>query len=119
MPSAPSSQRLGSFEYLFDGDGELAPCVGFAIELLAAHAGEFVILGTAIVVRGAPFRPDPAAALETMQRRVQRPLLDAQNFTGDLLYSLGNSPAVLRPGEQRAQKDEIESALREFDAAGQ
>src|ERR1700738_2486286 len=87
---------LGGLQDLGDGGGELAPGALFAFELLAAGAGQLVILCAAIIFRGAPTGFDPSAALAAMQCGIERALLDLQYVLRDLLDALGNGPAVLR-----------------------
>jgi len=81
-------QRSRSFENLLDSGGELAPGFGLGFQLLMTSARELVVLGATIIVGGAPSCLDPAAALEAMQRGIEGALLDAQDFTRDLLNAL-------------------------------
>src|SRR5262249_5081230 len=91
-----------------DGGGQAAPRLFLGAELVPAARGQLVVLRAAIVLRGAPAGLDPAAALEAMQRRVQRPLLNAQRLARALLDALGDGPAVLRLERERVQDQQIQ-----------
>src|SRR3954467_8068675 len=84
---------------------ERAPGRGRGLQLLAAGARQLVVLGIAVVVRRGPPRLDPAAALEAMQRRVERSLLNLDDARGDLVEPLGDRPAMLR-FERQGLEDE-------------
>jgi hypothetical protein len=109
-------KALGSSEDLGHGGGELDPGVPFQFELPASRLGEFVILGAAIVFRSTPLRFDPAAALESMECRVEGALLDVEDIAGDLLDALGDGPAVQRLKDESLKDEKVESALRQIDA---
>src|SRR5262249_3505999 len=76
---------------------------------------ELVIFCTPVIVRCSPARFDPTSALQTMQRRIKRPLLYLKNVTRHLLNALGNGPTMLRTKRERAQDKEVESTLRKVD----
>jgi hypothetical protein len=46
-----------------------------------------------------------------VQRRIQRALLNAEHITRHLLYTLGDSPSVLRPHGKRSQDQKIQCPL--------
>jgi hypothetical protein len=73
--------RSGLVEDERDGGGEALPRVGLDGELLPAGAGELVELRLAVVVGRAPVRLDPTAALEAVERRVERALRDLSKDT--------------------------------------
>jgi hypothetical protein len=79
---------LCSFQNLIDGYGEFAPCFCFKLKLELACAGKLVELCAAVVVGDAPLGANPAAALKAVKGRVERALLNAEDFTGDLLHAL-------------------------------
>jgi len=106
---------LNGFENLGYGDRQGFPGVLLGRELPMPAFGQFVVLGAAIVVGGAPVRLDPSAALEAVEGRIERSLLDAEDLFGDLLDALGDGPAVLRAERERAEDEEVERALRKFD----
>jgi len=59
---------------LRNGRGEPLPFAQFLFQLVASGAGKRIEPGPAIIVRSAPLGADPAALLQAMQRRVERPL---------------------------------------------
>ena len=85
-------------------------------ELPAPFGGEPVELGAAVVLGGALFGGDPAALDQPVQRRIERPLLDLQHVVRIALDGLGDGVAVRRPEQQRAQDQQVERALQQFDA---
>src|SRR5215468_10127327 len=95
-----TSRPSDGVEHLANCGRELAPGAGFCVETRAA-----VVLG------GAPARLDPAAALEPMERRVQRALLDVERRAGDLVEALGDGPSVLRLEGHGLEDQEIEGPL--------
>ena len=56
----------------------LCHCVGLRVELFAAGASELVVLGAAVVVRGAPLGANPSASLESVEGGVERALGNLQ-----------------------------------------
>ena len=49
-----------------------------------------------------------------MEGRIQRALLDAEDFTGHLLHALGNAPSVLGLEREGAEDEEVKGPLREI-----
>jgi hypothetical protein len=103
---------LNGFEDLCNGGRQGFPGVLLGRELLASALGQLVVLGAAIVVGSAPARFDPAAALEAVEGRIKRTLLDAENLARDLLDAFGDGPAVLRTQGECAEDEKVERALR-------
>jgi hypothetical protein len=87
---------LHALENLSDGDRQPAPRLGLNVELFLARVRQFVILRATIVVGRAPLRFNLAAPFKPVQRRIQRTLLYAKHIARHLLYTLGDSPSVLR-----------------------
>ena len=81
-----------------------------------AAVGEFVVFGAAIVFGGAPAGFDPAAAFEAVEGGIEGALLNLENVAGNLLYALGDGPAVLGFEGEGAEDEEVEGALRKIDA---
>ncbi len=50
-----------------------------------------------------------------MQRRVQRPLIDAQHFVGHLLDALRDAPAMHRTERERFQDQHVQRALQDIE----
>src|SRR5215217_8112973 len=70
---------LVGFEDSEHGAREPLPVLTLEVELLAPDASQLVEPGAEVVVRHAPFRRDPSLALDPVEGRVERALLDAQN----------------------------------------
>jgi len=96
--------------------GQLRPHRLFALKLLPAGSGELVVLRSTIVVRRSPTGLHPTAALEAMQRWIERALRNLKRFTRDLLNALGDRPAVLRAERKCLQDQQVERALWQVDA---
>ena len=86
-------------------------------ELLSSRPGELVDPGSAIVLRATPFRFDPAAAFQAVQRGIERALRDSEGRFGDLVQSLRNGPAVHGLEGQGLEDQEIESPLGQVELA--
>src|SRR4051812_48703598 len=84
-------------------------------ELTFAEGGETIVLRLAVVFGVAPFGLEPAALLETMQRRVERALLDLQPVFRDVLDPAQDAQAVHRTPAQRLEDDEVEGAADEVE----
>ena len=108
-------KALGSSEDLGHGGGELDPGVPFQFELPASRLGEFVILGAAIVFRSTPLRFDPAAALESMECRVEGALRNLQRCPRHLVQTLGDRPSMHRLERERLEDEEIQCSLRKVE----
>jgi len=102
---------LRHVEYLRDSAGQLPPAPRVSVELLAARGGQLVELGFPVVVRGTPTRLDQAAALEPVERWIERTLLHLQDVRGDLLDPLGYRPAVLGTEREGSQDQQVQRAL--------
>src|SRR2546430_17262193 len=113
-----SSRSLRHSQYERDRGRQALPILRFGLKAFATGAGELVVLCAAIVVGRAPRGSDPSAALEPMQRRVQRALWDLKRFARNLVDALGNAPAVHRRERERFENQEDERALRQGAAGG-
>jgi hypothetical protein len=74
------AEHSGALEYLPDGGYQAAPGFGFLVQLSSAGAGELVIFGSPVVVGHVPRTPDPTTALEPVEGRIKRALLDLQRL---------------------------------------
>lgn len=98
-----------------DGCGEPVPFRGFGGELLAAGGGQRIEACLAVIRGDAPFGGDPAALLQTLERRIESAVLDEELFIGSLLNRVRDSLAVLRAKDERAEDEQVESALKKFE----
>ena len=96
-----------------DGGGEAIPVGEFLFELGATGSGEGIELGDAAGFGFGALALDPAFLLEAMEGGVEGALLDLEDFAGDLLDALGDSPTVLGLEGDGFEDEEVESALDE------
>src|SRR5262245_61288774 len=64
-----------------DDPGDLLPACGFARELTPSRLGDRVETRTAVVLRRAPFRRNPAALFKAHERRIHGSLVQLQPIT--------------------------------------
>src|SRR5689334_25129759 len=86
----------GTEETSDDGRGA-APFIFFLDELFLAGWSQRVVLGAAIVFRGAPLRANPTHLLEFQQRRIDGALVEFEQVAADLFDAPGDSVTVQRP----------------------
>src|SRR5467141_1822356 len=97
-----------------DGSGDSVPVRLLGGELFPAGDRQSVVLALALLIAERfPFGAHPSLALETMQRRVQRAVLQTQNVVGGPLNVLRDLVAVRRAEEERAQDQHVERPLQE------
>lgn len=77
-----------------------------------AGLGDRVEARSAVIVGSAPFRRDPALRFETLQRRIQSPVIDDKHFFGSLLNGSRDPLSMLWAEHQLAQDEQIECALK-------
>jgi hypothetical protein len=73
-----------------------------------------VELRLAIVLGDAPFDRNPSPLDQSMQRWVQRALFDLQYIVRVEFNRLGDGVAVPRAQQQRAQNQQVQRALEQF-----
>src|SRR5687768_16039569 len=95
-----------------DGPREAAPLLRLRDELLSAGLRERVETGLAVVVGGSPVGDDPAALLQTLEGRIERPVIDEQHVVGLLFDGTRNTLPVLYAEHERAQNQEINGSLQ-------
>ena len=91
------------------------PALLFGIGGRATLAGQLVELRLAVVLRGSPLGLDQALLLQPVERRVERALLDFQYVVGELVQAHGDAVAVVRPGAEALQDEQVERALQQVD----
>src|SRR5215468_11013443 len=84
-----------------DGRVQALPLRGLIEELLLARFGKAVVLRAAVVLRSPPLCGDPATALQPLQRRIERAVINFQHLLRRLLYVMRDVVAVQRAEEQR------------------
>src|SRR5688500_19224041 len=105
-------------EDLADGGGVARPRHRPRAEVPAAECRELVVLRLPVVLREPPLGLDPAAFLEAVERRVERPLVDAEQGVGDLADPARDGVAVARPPRKGLQNQHVERALEEIEIFG-
>src|ERR1017187_4233848 len=84
-------------QHVTDGYRQALPFLPLGLQLLAPRGGQAVVLGLALVFAFAPLGGDPAAVLQPVQPRIERPLRDLQRVLRDLLDAQQDAVAVQRP----------------------
>jgi hypothetical protein len=67
--------------------------------------------GLAVLFGYTPFRPDQALRLKPVQRRIERPLLDAEDVGRDQVDAIRNGQPVSRLVLQGAQDQHVERSV--------
>ena len=83
---------------------------GLGAEGAAAGRREAVVLGAAVVVGELPVAVDPFFLLQSLERGIERSLVDLEHAVGGLLDALGDAPAVHGPERERAEEEEVDRA---------
>ena len=87
-----------------------------ARELLPPERRQPVVLELAVpALRGFPLRAHPLLALQAMERRIERSVLDLQHVVGGALDVLGDVVAVGGPEAEGPQDQHVERALQQVD----
>src|SRR5206468_10445920 len=90
------------------------PPAGLVAQPLAARRREAVVPRAAVILGCAPERSDPPAILETVERRIQRPVLDLQHLVGSLLDGVRDRVPVRGAEGQGFQDQQVERPLEHF-----
>ena len=107
-----SRRLIGSSQlhHAADGRRHALPLARFDGQLPAPRSGELVVLGSPAEFGDGPLRFNPAPVLEPVEGGIQRALADLQHILGNLLDALRDRPAMLRPGLERPQDQQVERA---------
>ena len=97
-----------------DGCGESIPTVGFLGQAPAAGGGEFIKLGAAIVLRGAPIRFEQSLADQAEQAGIERALFNEQGIAGDLPDAQKDAVPVQWAERDGPEDEQIESARKKL-----
>src|SRR5437773_5819925 len=81
--------------------------------MLSACPRKAVVLRLAPILRFAPLGLEPALLLEAVQSGKERPGLHVEGVARDLGYASGDPQAVVGSEEQRAQDQQVQSALKQ------
>jgi hypothetical protein len=102
--------RLRQLHDAANRGGHALPRARLGGQLPAPGSGELVILRPPAKLGHRPLGGDPALMLEAMEGGVERPLVDLQDVSGDLLDALRDRPAMKRLGLKRSQDQQVERA---------
>src|SRR5208282_658989 len=91
------------------------PLGGFFYELLAAGRCQRIKPRLAVICGDSPFRGNPAALLQPLERGVKRSVLHQKLLIRRLLDGARDPLAVLRSKNQRAQNQQVQGALQQFE----
>src|SRR3954451_3521366 len=86
----------------------VAPVGDSRLKVAFTAGGELVELGASIVLGDAPVAVDQPALLESVQREIQRAILDDQRVAGSLLDPSRDTVTVLRSPREHAKHEEVE-----------
>src|SRR5262249_22667873 len=111
-PFRTSSRPLRGTEHSHDRSGYSPPLPFLFHQLAAACAGQRVEARLAIVVGRAPLGRDEAPILETLERGVERSVIDDEDVVGLALDEAGDALAVLRAQDERPQDEQVERPLQ-------
>src|SRR6185436_2148442 len=100
----------GGFEHLLNGKDETLELGALGAEPFLAGRGQRVVAGAAIVLRRAPLGFHPSVQQQPLQRGVERAFADLQHVLRHDLEPVGDAVAMQRPGDERAQDQEVECA---------
>ena len=75
------------------------------VEHLLPSLRQRVVLGAPVVFRRTPFGRDRAVELQTIQSRIERPLLDLEHLVGQKVDGLGDGVAVESSSLERVEDE--------------
>src|ERR1051326_3855336 len=105
-------------EHLLDGGGKPPPFLLLFRNPRASRLREAVEPGAASLVGEAPLGLHEPTLLETIERGIERALIDLENVARELANTLGDPPAVERCEEEALENEQVESALQKVGAFG-
>jgi len=113
-PELPRRDSICRLQDQCDPLRQPPPVGAFGAKLPASGLGQLVKLGLAPRFARLPFRLEPAAGFEAMERRVELTLLALQQILGDLLQPLRNGIPVQRTWSRDLQDQHVERALQQI-----
>src|ERR1700686_1163113 len=91
------------------------PVFGFCLQPALPGGGQTIVSSFAVVLRRAPFACDPTLMLQTIERRVERALLNLEALLGHLLDAQQDAIAMQRAEGNGFEDQHIESALQKVE----
>ena len=95
---------------MFNGDDELSPARGLDAECAASGRRESIVFRAAIVVGELPVAVNPFFLFQSLERGIERSLIDLEHAVGGLLDALCDSPAVHGTEREGAEEKEVDRA---------
>src|SRR4051812_12689046 len=105
MPSLSSSGRS---QDEIDGARRALPFLTLRLEAFEPEARDSIVPCAAVVLRRPPLRRDQSAPEESLERRVECPLVDREDVAGELLDALADPPAVRRLEGEGLEHEHLE-----------
>jgi hypothetical protein len=105
---------LGRSEHSRNRCRQSRPAAALDCELPPAGGGQPVVLRTLVSIADLPGCVDPTLALEPVQGRVERAVIDDQDLLRACAEGDADAVAVLRSPLQRAEDEQIERALEQI-----
>jgi hypothetical protein len=99
-----------------DRNHHLVPVAHFLAQAPPPGGGEPVEANAAARLGESFLRNDPTFELHAMEGRIERSLVDAQEFRGNLADALRDPPSVHRTRRERLEYEQIESPLQKTGA---
>src|SRR5919106_2041759 len=112
-----SGPLRGGAQHAGNGAGKPVPAFELRGGGCAPFPGEPVELGLAVVLGRAPFRGDQPLLFHSVQRGIERAFFDPEDVFGQLVDASGDAVAMVGPGAEAFEDEEVERALQKVDAA--
>ena len=109
-------ELLSGVQDAVDGEDDPVELVALVRQLRPAGRGQRVEARAPVVLGRAPGGLDPAVQQQPLQGRIQRALAHLQHVVGDGLQVVGDAVAVLRPGGEGLQDQQVEGAREKLGA---
>ncbi len=87
----------------------------FFRELLSSDFRQHVVTRTPVVFAHAPGGADPFLGFQTLERRVERTVVDEKHVVGRLPDGAGNALPVLFTEQERPKDQDVEGTLEQGD----
>src|SRR5689334_21562409 len=107
-----------SGEHLLHSGGKPPPFLLLFRNPRGSRPREAVEPGAASLIREAPLGLHESPLLETIERGIERALIDLEHVARELPNALRDPPAVERCEEEALQNEQVESALQKIGAFG-
>src|SRR5690242_12599542 len=107
--ASPLSKLISALQNEVHRIGEALPFVDLLAECLPPLTRDAVVACTPVVLGGLPIALDVAAVLETLQRRIERTLIDLEAAVRDLLNAKTDAPPMHGCERHRLEDEEVDA----------